>query len=511
MPDPKPVIHIAATDEPGNSLSGELFNLATMSLTATSVYAAGSTRYLFAVDRASGEQQAVYECHGSFVNHPLVVNDILYAVTTTEGMDSHGVIESWRLSDHASLWLFSLDRPTYYVSSPLVIAHGVLYASTTHGGIYALDALTGARLWGYHTEMDAQYHGSFFLTEHQNVLYCGANSSAMHTTATLGTVFALDARDSRELWGYKVNYSWAGGAPIVVDGIVYTGASNGVIYALQEQGGSLLWRYQGISPILGRVLVDHDSAYAGTRDNGVVALHTKDGKPLWHRYIDELVQHFPVAAHRLFGVFVGAIDDQAVYIGSHNGFVCALRRSDGSLLWLYETDGLHVVPVAVYKDVVYVLSKASYTNKSAIYALRTDQGQPLWRAPIGLLEPVQSSSSLHGNSRGGEIAITQAGTPAFTAQDIRDYFQQHPVLTTAQIPAPITSIVFLTSKEAGEHMHRVSLGLPDRAIVCLVDLEGPFVLHEVSHPRRRAPAPQVQHITYVFDAQTGRRILFYAH
>ncbi len=331
----------------------------------------------------------------------------------------------------------------------------------------------------------------------------------MHTIATLGTVFALDAHDGHELWGYKVNTSASGGAPTVVDEVVYTGVSNGVVYALQSQDGSLLWRYQGISPIMGQVVVHHDNAYAGTRDNGVFALGTKNGKLLWHHYIDELVHQLPVVANRVFGVFVGAADEHAVYVGSYDGFVCALRRSDGSLLWLHETDGLVVIPIAASQGVVYVLSQAMYTNKSAIYALRADQGHLLWRTPIGLLDSVQYPS-LEGNGRGGAIPIIQLGTPAFTEQDIRNYFQQHPVMTTEQMPASITNIVFLTSKEASVHTHQASLGLPDRAVVCLVELQGPFILHGVSRPIG-TEAPRAQHITYIFDAQTRGCILFHAH
>ncbi len=508
-PHHKPIVHIASTEEPGNHLNGSLLNLTTMCLTPTNIYAAGSGRYIFAVDRASGEKQHVYESQNSTIRNPLVVDDILYTTTTTEGMeDSRGIIEAWRLSDSAPLWHFSMPRLACYVYSPLVVAHRVLYASTTPGGIYALDALTGVFLWGYHTENDAQYHGSFFLKVHKHILYCGAASGAMHTTATLGTVFALDARDGRELWGYKVNTSSASGVPTVVDEVVYTGVSNDVVYALQAQDGSLLWRYQGISPIMGQVVVHDDSVYAGTRDNGVFALHTKNGKLRWHRYIDELVHQLPVVANRVFGVFVGATDEQAVYIGSYDGFVCALRRSDGSLLWLYETDGLVVIPIAASQGVVYVLSQAGYTNKSAIYALQADQGHLLWRTPIGLLDSVQYPS-LGGNGRGGEIPITQSGTPAFIEQDIRNYFQQHPVLTTEQMPALIKNVLFLTSKEASVRMNQSSLGLPDRAIVCLVELQGPFILHGVSRPVG-TQAPRVQHISYVLDAQTGRRILFHA-
>ena len=505
----KPIVHIASADEPGNHFSGGFFRSGTASLTPASIYASGSRRYLFAVDRASGAQQQVYECHGSDVSNPLVVDGILYATTTTDGVDSHGIIEAWTLSDSASLWHFSLDRTACYVHSPLVVADEVLYASTTCGGIYALNALTGAFVWGYHTGIDANYHGPFFLTVHENVLYCSADGGAVHTTATLGTMFALDARDGHELWGYKVNTSWAGGAPTVVDGIVYAGVSNNVVYALHGQDCSLLWRYQGISPIMGRVIVHHDTAYVGTRDNGVIALDAKNGNLLWHKYVDELIHPFPVVANREFGVFVAAIDEQAVYVGSYDGFLCALRRSNGSLLWQHETDGLVVIPIAVSQGVMYVLSQALYTNKSAIYALNVEQGHVLWRTPIGLLDTTEPSSFSGGNGRGGEIPITQVGTPAFTEQDIRDHFQQNPILTTEQVPASITNVSFLTSKEASEYIHRASLELPDRAIVCLVELQGHFILHGVSRPLG-AQVPHAQHITCVFDAQTGRRISFHA-
>ena len=508
-PNHKPIIHTALIDEPQNHLSGSLFRLATMSLTSTTLYAAGSAHYLFAVDRTTGQQQHVYESLGSTVMNPLVANGILYATTATNGIDSHGIIEAWRLSDHTPLWHFSLPRVACYVYSPIVVADGVLYASTTVGGIYALNALTGTILWGYHTEVDAQYHGSFFLTVQKNVLYCSADSSATHTTATLGTVFALDARDGRELWGYKVNTSSTSASPTLVNEIVYTGVSNDVVYALHAQDGSLLWRYQGISPISGRIIIHQDSAYAGTRDNGVIALHAKNGKFLWHRYVDELVHQLPVVANRVYGVFIGATDEQAMYVGSDDGYICALRRSDGSLLWLFETDGLLVNPIAVSNGVVYVLSQSGYTNTSAIYALQADQGHPLWRTPIGLLDPMQPSSSSWGNGRGGELPITQSGTPAFTEQDVKNHFQQHPVLTTEQLPAPITNVLFLTSKEASERLTQASLGLPDRAIVCLVELQGSFILHGVSHPSG-AQSPRALHISYVFDAQTGRRIMMSA-
>ena len=58
-------------------------------------------------------------------------------------------------------------------------------------------------------------------------------------------------------------------------------------------------------------------------------------------------------------------------------------------------------------------------------------------------------------------------------------------------------------------MKQASIGLPDRAIVCLVELQGHFILHGVSRPWG-AQAPQAQHLTYVFDAQTGARIMFRA-
>ena len=82
-----------------------------------------------------------------------------------------------------------------------------------------------------------------------------------------------------------------------------------------------------------------------------------------------------------------AVVDGVVYVGSSDGFVHALRASDGQALWKYETDGAVTSSPAVAGGLVYVGSV-----DRCIYALRAEDGSPAWVHRTG--GPVVSSPAV---------------------------------------------------------------------------------------------------------------------
>jgi hypothetical protein len=90
---------------------------------------------------------------------------------------------------------------------------------------------------------------------------------------------------------------------------------------------------------------------------------------------------------------------------------------------------------------------------------------------------------------------------------VEQYFKEHPVLTTAGKTGTIVKIAFMTSKQASILMKGESAGLPDDALVCYVELHGPFLLTGISVPPS-GKIPVVQNIQYVIDAQTGSELVF---
>ncbi len=58
-----------------------------------------------------------------------------------------------------------------------------------------------------------------------------------------------------------------GSDPAVADGVVYFGAGNGDLYALNAGSGSELWTYSTGSPIEGAPAVADGRVYAGSDDH----------------------------------------------------------------------------------------------------------------------------------------------------------------------------------------------------------------------------------------------------
>ncbi len=75
------------------------------------------------------------------------------------------------------------------------------------------------------------------------------------------------------------------------------------------------------------------------------------------------------------------VADSVVYAGANQG-VYALRAGNGLLLWKQQTKGsIWQVPLVV-DCIVYVLASSSNDGQGTLYALRTSDGQQLWRFPL---------------------------------------------------------------------------------------------------------------------------------
>lgn len=104
------------------------------------------------------------------------------------------------------------------------------------------------------------------------------------------------------------------------------------------------------------------------------------------------------------------------------------------------------------------------------------------------------------------LPITHPGRmPVFTKQDVLNYFCDDPNYNR------ITKILFIPNEQAISLMKGESTGLTDmKALVCYVEIKGPFVLRGAPIPYVPGPngtnqvkPPVVQTLHYVFDASNG--------
>ncbi len=176
--------------------------------------------------------------------------------------------------------------------------------------------------------------------------------------------------------------------PVVGGSRIFTMDSQDIVMAFDEKTGDRLWQFDpqpkdaDDATYGGGVAVADDRVYVGTGYAQVLALDAKTGKEIWRVPVSAPIHSPPtVAAGR---VFVVTVENE----------LDVLAADDGRKLWTHnglpEPAGLAggAAP-AVAGDVVVV----PYSS-GEIYALRIENGRPLWSDSLAASQPVGALSSL---------------------------------------------------------------------------------------------------------------------
>lgn len=223
--------------------------------------------------------------------------------------------------------------------------------------IYALNSLNGTQLW--HFQLPGDYTTFFTtLTAGDGLLYF----------CSLNTVYALNMSNGKPRWHFDVegsSYGSLGGNCLVLaKGIVYIFDSNGIIYALNANTGTILWRYSVPQKGCCYGIVSDETVYVGS-NNVVYAINAGNGTLLWEMQTDNA----PTWITESNGIVCVATDftvfPQTIY---------AFRASDGKELWNYNNDnpGNDSIPV-VGNGMIYV---GTLQN---VYALDINSGVQRWQ------------------------------------------------------------------------------------------------------------------------------------
>ncbi len=252
----------------------------------------------------------------------------------------------------------------------IIASNGLLYVSTARG-LYALDAVSGATVWRYDTELPLGNSP----TVSDGVVYVGGYDKKLH---------ALDAVTGYPLWEFSQAEAGYDSNPLVVDGKVIVGNRDGGLYAIGAHGtgqqGQLLWRFDTAGPV-------HQSpAY----ENGVVYF---------------------------------ASDDQYGY---------AVDANSGALLWRSQKlpgDGYHSYWPVVFGDYVIFSAASAYRpdRDPGTRTLKDDNG-----APIGKLLDVQKVDLFPNEPVGtlmGPVSNPEAWSNGYDVMDmsrITEYLEANP-------------------------------------------------------------------------------------
>ena len=202
-----------------------------------------------------------------------------------------------------------------------------------------------------------------------------------------------DSAGPKQLGGVKWKFK-AGGpivtSPTLADGVVYIGAMDGHLYAIDEETGKEKWNFKSRMPIASSAAIANGTLYFASSAGSLAAIDIATGKPKWtlpteyeRKFEAKNLHGYPSAAQTIpdaWDIFTSspAVANGKVYFGSGDGNVYAADAQSGVLQWKFATrDVVHSSP-AVVNGVVYIGSW-----DSTLYAIDAETGQEKWSFKAG--------------------------------------------------------------------------------------------------------------------------------
>jgi outer membrane protein assembly factor BamB len=239
------------------------------------------------------------------------------------------------------------DPYDLYLSSP-VVANGIVYFGSGDGNVYALDAATGAARWKFATG-DVVHASPVFA---DGVVYVGSWDSWF---------YAIDAATGKQRWRFHggedaLVHNQVGfqSSPAVVDGVVYTGCRDANLYALDAKTGAEKWKvsHNGSWVITSPAVADGKIYYA-TSDSALYnVVDAASGKSLVQEQGNAWMFSSP------------AVAGDVVVIGVSNGSLEARDRSNGKVLWEFQTE-------AAKQNAGWVLTAQRKFNNSLLFRVQS--------------------------------------------------------------------------------------------------------------------------------------------
>lgn len=149
------------------------------------------------------------------------------------------------------------------------------------------------------------------------------------------------------LWFFQTD-SWIIGSPVLGLGRVYSGSSDGKVYALNLSDGEKVWEFDTQDDIEASPLLLDEAIYVGNLSGEFFCLDANTGQLKWEHKCDNSV----------YGSANWVVDPRTqksrVLVGSYDNRLYCFDAETGELIWAYETDNyINGAPSTDGRDVVF--------------------------------------------------------------------------------------------------------------------------------------------------------------
>lgn len=265
---------------------------------------------------------------------PVIDDDRIYIAGQT------GEIRALREKDGKRIWKVNTGT---FLSGGLGVDKGLLLTGTHDGEILALGIDNGNLVW--RAQLSSE------------ILAPPVSADGVVVARTIdGRLYGLDENDGQRLWVYETTVPTltlrGSSRPVISQGRVLTGLSNGKVVAVSLLDGKFLWEItvavpEGRSELERLVDIDGDPVlmddilYTASYQGRLVAINASTGRLLWSRDLSS---------------YNGlALDRQYLYVSDNESTLWALDRLNGTIIW--KQDELHLRSITapvLYKDYIVV-------------------------------------------------------------------------------------------------------------------------------------------------------------
>ncbi len=257
-----------------------------------------------------------------------------------------------------------------YASAPPTVVDGVVYVGSFDNNLYAVDAVTGMKLWAFPTG------GSIINSAaavHRGLVYVGSQDDR---------VYAIDAATGTERWSVLTGggvYS----SPVVVGGALFVGSTDGYLYKLNASTGNVIWATSSPAAIYESPAVVDGLVYVGSNDQRLYAYDAATGKRRWWAGLNGGPTHSPVVAN-------GIVYESTIVSPYTMGALYAFDAVTGRRIWRRKVANGYGQSVA--NGVVYYSSSARHL----VSARDAVTGAIIWTKPLPDNFPVTKPTIANG-------------------------------------------------------------------------------------------------------------------
>ncbi len=189
-------------------------------------------------------------------------------------------------------------------------------------GVYSVSLRDGTLLWRHGADNDV--NGVAF------------SEGTVVATGDQGEVWALDADDGSPNWVFRKEDDLFFTNPLIVDGLVFVGSSEGTLFALDLESGLLQWSAEFDSALRGGAASDGEAVYAAG-EAGDVRAFGLDGQEFWREKLSFATLTSETLTARVFAtptivgdhVVISYVRDDVYPVPA----LMALDRYTGSIRW----------------------------------------------------------------------------------------------------------------------------------------------------------------------------------